>query len=417
MKFLYRLLINAAILIIIMYMMYGYLGDGPSMGFELLGHQLELTNKGVVLGLVVIFFIVIVLLRFLENLWTTPKKLGEWNKTRNKRLSQTKFGDGFLALMKGDWKRAEKQLMAKAQHSEVPFVNYLAAAQAAQEQGKYAKRDEYLALALQKAPNDKLAINMTKARLHQQLGDADKALYALQEVEDQGRKNPQYIAMLVQAYDELDENEKLESLLPQAKKMGALPSNVLVEIQAELDLEKFNDASDKERAWKELAKTSQKDPDFIAAYAEYHMNNNRPDMAEKLIRTALKAEWDESLVNLYGRIKSTNRKKLLRQVDGWLLARPESAELHLAAGRLAIQDRDIERAQQEFELAIKMAGLPEAFEELGLLHESEQDLRKALTLYRTGIASMNGNYSPALPNEGEAEDDAAKEGELMPKDA
>jgi len=361
------------------------------------------------------FFLLYYALRFLVGLFGAPKKVGNWNKARNEESSQKKLGDGFLALMKGDWKRAEKQLMAKTKFSKVPYVNYLAAAQAAQEQGKFGQRDTYLSKALEEAPKEKLAINMTRARLHQQAGNAAQALIALKEVEDQGRKSSQYVAMLVQAYDELNKHEELESLLPQAKKLGALSTSVIAEIQSDIDLDKFNDAENKEEAWKSLAKTSKKDSDFIAAYAEFQIQNNRPDVAEKLIRTTLKTDWDETLVNVYGRIKSTNRKKLLRQVDGWLLARPESAELHLAAGRLAMQDKDLERAQKGFEQAIKIANLPEAFEELGKLHESEQDLRKALALYRTGISSANGR-PPAITSETKVtETEEVKDGELLPK--
>jgi len=395
-------------------------GEGALVIFQLAGYKIELSFLAFIFITLISLVVLYYALRFIIGVFSAPKKVGEWNKSRNQKLSQTKFGDGFLALMKGDWKKAEKQLMSKAQFSEVPFVNYLAAAQAAHEQGKYGNRDTYLDKALDLAPKDKLAIKMTKARLHQKAGHADEALEALLSVKQEGAKNKHYIAMLVQAYDELNNSEKVSELLPLANKMKALPASMLADIQSDLDLEKFNEASDKERAWKELAKTSQKDPDFIAAYADYQMQQNRSDLAEKLIRTALKDDWNETLVNVYGSIQSTNRKKMLRQIDGWLLARPESAELHLAAGKLAMQDKDTERAQQEFEQAIKLASLPEAFEQLGLLYESEQDLRKALTLYRTGIAAVNGNYTPALEEDkskDEGDDSAeAKEGELLPKD-
>jgi len=114
-----------------------------------------------------------------------------------------------------------------------------------------------------------------------------------------------------------------------------------------------------------------------------------------------------------------------------LLARPENAELHLAAGRQSFENKDVSRAEKEFEEAIKLAGLPEAFEELAKLHEGEQDLRKALALYRSGLATANGDHTIALEQLQQLSADAAdpevaensdeskvKEGELIPnKDA
>jgi len=72
------------------------------------------------------------------------------------------------------------------------------------------------------------------------------------------------------------------------------------------------------------------------------------------------------------------RKKLLRQVDGWLLARPESAELHLAAGRLAMQDKDLERAQKGFEQAIKIVYIVREFQVQMVDHQRLHQKLKSL---------------------------------------
>ncbi|MGH1539755.1 MAG: heme biosynthesis HemY N-terminal domain-containing protein [Arenicella sp.] len=358
------------------------------------GYLIEINLLVFALVLIVTVLLLYLVIRLVINLLRAPKKVGDWSERRNEKQSQVKLGDGFLSLMKGDWKRAEKQLMAKAQHSKIPFVNYLAAAQAAQEQGKYQQRDFYLSQASQEAPEDKLAISMTKARLHQQVGQAEGALATLRDVEDQGQRNPQFMAMLAQAYDEVDDFEKLQEILPKARRLGALPEDVINDMQIDIDLDTFNVAKDKDLAWKSLAKTSKQSPEFVKIYADYQIGNNRSDIAEKIIRTTLKNHWSDELVNTYGRINSTQRKKLLRQVEGWLLARPENAELHLALGRLAKLNQNTEQAEEAFEMAIKLGDLPEAYEELGRLYESEQDLRKALTLYRTGLSSSNTKPLP-----------------------
>jgi len=341
----------------------------------------------VLLTLLVLYF----LIRFISRLFRAPKAVNDWNTKRNQDLSQQKLGTGFLALMEGDWKKAEKQLTAKTneKYNKIPVVNYLAAAQAAQEQGKIEARDYYLSQAMQVSPKSQLAVSMTKARLHQQAGQSEQALSTLLSVQKHAKNNPQYFAMLVQAYDEADNFEGLSEVLPVARKLKALPEPMINDIQADLDINTFMKAPDKEAAWKGMSKTSRLDPDFIRVYSEHQLNSNRPDVAEKLIRTTLKKSWDDSLVNVYGRIVSTHRKKLLRNAEGWLLARPENAELNLAVGRLAAQDKNTERAEQAFEEAIKLAQLPEAYEELGKLYEENQDLRKALTLYRSGLHSSN----------------------------
>ena len=54
-----------------------------------------------------------------------------------------------------------------------------------------------------------------------------------------------------------------------------------------------------------------------------------------MIRSTLKHSWSDELVDLYGRLAVEKPAKLLRRVEGWLMARPENAYLNLAAGRLA----------------------------------------------------------------------------------
>ena len=388
-----KFILYCAVILVLGYGLFTFAdySDGGYVKIFLGEYLVEVSFFVFVVGFLMTLFLLYFLIRTVVNLFKTPKRVSNWNNQRNQRVSQNKLGNGFLSLMQGDWKRAEKQLLAKTdtRYNQVPYVNFLAAAQAAQEQGKYEQRDYYLAQAAQQAPKNKLAINMTKARLHQQAGQHDAALTALLEVKDEGKKNQQFTAMLVQAYDHKDDFDSLQEILPQARRIGALPDTVLNDIQADIDIDSFQKASDKEMIWKKLSKTSKQDADFIKVYAEYQLSNGRPDIAEKLIRTTLKKAWDDGLVNTYGRIVSTQHKKLLRNVEGWLLARPENVELYVAAGRLAAQGQDFSRAEKAFEEAIKLSKSPEAYEGLGKLYEENQDLRKALSLYRSGLHTSN----------------------------
>ena len=99
-----------------------------------------------------------------------------WREKKNTKKAQAALGVGYLSLIKGDWLRAEKSLTSQSDHSTIPYVNYLAAAQAAQEQGKISSRDDYLSAAIKAAPKERFAIGLTKARLHQKAGQLDKAL-------------------------------------------------------------------------------------------------------------------------------------------------------------------------------------------------------------------------------------------------
>ena len=349
------------------------------------------------IGLVMVLYFALWLIRVI---WRSPKTVAKWQGKRNHSKAEEQLGAGYLSLIKGDWKKAENLLTSKTQHSRLPYVNYLVAAQAAQQQGRIEQRDEYLSAAYKAAPKERLAIGLTKARLHQQAGQLELALATLQDIETEGKKNPQYTAMLLQAHEENKDWQQAHELLPVARKQKALPDEILEQIDTGIHLNGLKQASKESRqngdssvlsgAWRALPKEQKKMSDNVAVYAQALIDCGEPETAEKIIRTALNNDWSEELVAIYGQLPSDNPAKALRRVEGWLLARPENAQLSLAAGRLAKLAGNKELAIQYLQDAVRLAQLPQAYGLLGEVYESANESGKALQLYRDGIAAAAG---------------------------
>ena len=313
----------------------------------------------------------------------------KWRQKKNTQKAQDALGNGYLSLIKGDWGRAEKSLTTSSNHSTIPYVNYLAAAQAAQEQGKISSRDDYLNAAIKAAPKERFAIGLTKARLHQKAGQLDKALLTLQDIASEGAKNAQYLAMLIQTHEELGNWDQVQSLIPQARKYKALPEELLESMHHQSFVTQLHNSNDKKSAWNKLPKSEKKNTENVAIYTADLINNKQFSDAEKLIRNELKISWSDELVTLYGSISTDKPNKLLRNIEGWLLARPENPELNLAAGRFALADKNNERAIEYFQQAIKFGKLPLAYSLLGSIYENSGDSGKALHLYRSGIQASS----------------------------
>lgn len=345
------------------------------------------------LVIVVLMYVVLYLYRVLRK---SGSLFSHWRQKKSKQTAQAALGSGYLSLIKGDWSRAEKSLTTKCEYSGIPYVNYLAAAQAAQEQGKIISRDEYLNAAYKEAPGERFAIGLTKARLHQKAGQLDQALATLQDIAPEGAKNAQYTAMLMQTYQQMSDWRGMEALLPVARKQKALPESVLVMMLHDVHYHALIEANDKKTAWKNLPNSEKKDSENVAFYATYLMNNAQHDAAEKLIRGALKTDYSDELVSIYGAIESSSPAKLRRNVDGWLLARPESAQLNLAAGRFALAERDIELAKTYLQAAIDHGQLSLAYSLLGEVYENTGQSGEALKLYRSGMLTASKSESDLL---------------------
>ena len=353
------------------------------------GYSIEIKVLGFLLLLIAIVVTLYFSLWLIRTLWSSPKRYNRWRNHKNHELAEQQLGAGYLSLIKGDWHRAESQLLSNPDHSGIPYVNYLAAAQAAQQQGKLEKRDDYLSKAYQAAPQERLAIGLTKANLHQQAGQLEQALATLEDVEEIGKKNAQFTAMMLQTHEQMNDWQQALALLPQARKQKALPDDVLEDIEAQVFLYSIKNASNVEKAWQELPRAQRKQIANIELYTRRLVDNGNVAQAEKIIRSALKNDWSDDLVTTYGKLQSEKPLKLLRKVEGWLMARPENAHLNLAAARLAVAGGQKDQAKGFLQKAISTAQLPEAYSLLGELLEAEDENSKALQLYRSGVKALS----------------------------
>jgi len=346
-------------------------------------------------SVIVLYFII----RVLSLVFRSFSLFTNWRQKKSAQSAQAALGSGYLSLIKGDWVRAEKSLISKSEHSGLAYVNFLAAAQAAQEQGKITARDDYLNAAYKAAPAERFAIGLTKARLHQKAGQLDQALATLQDIKPEGHKNAQYTAMLVQTYEQMNDWQGVEKVLPLARKLKALPVPVLDYMLHNVYAVALSETADKSLAWNRLPKAEKKNPENVALYAAYLLSQDNTSEAEKLIRSTLKSLHSDELVSIYGSIETTSPNKLKRVVDGWLMARPENAQLHLAAGRFALLDNDVEPAITHLQRAIDFGQLSLAYSLLGETYEKTGKSVDALKVYRDGmLAASKADSHKVLDN-------------------
>ncbi len=120
-------------------------------------------------------------------------------------------------------------------------------------------------------------------------------------------------------------------------------------------------------------------------------------------------------------LKADKPAKLLRTAEGWLMARPENAQLNLTAGRLALASKKHDAAKEYLQAAISLDQLPEAYAVLGEVYESMNDSGQALKSYRLGMQALSTpSKALALKSDIYAPPEmiveGAHEGELIPSD-
>jgi HemY protein len=128
---------------------------GIVLGPMLAGHQgyvlIQTDNYNIetsVTGLVIILILGVVVLFAVEwilrRIFRTGAHTRGWFVGRKRRRARKQTEQALLKLAEGDYQQVEKLMSKNADHAEQPVVNYLLAAEAAQQRGDEARANQHL---------------------------------------------------------------------------------------------------------------------------------------------------------------------------------------------------------------------------------------------------------------------------------
>lgn len=341
-----------------------------------------------VVALIVAFYLIG---HFVFRLWNMPREVARWRLLRHTRRAQEGLREGLLHLMEGDWLKAEKRLVSDLRYSDAPLLNHLAAACAAQGQGNYEKRDEYLSHCHRSAPEQALAVGMTQGYLHYNARQYEQALAVLSQLRIQEPTRPQVLKLLADVYRELKDWASLAGLLPDLRRYKAMPQGELEALELEthrqlLILSLPSGSMDVlETAWQFVPKPLRTHPVLTDIYARHLIHQKEMDKAEMLLAGAIRKQWSENLVHLYGKVAASDPRRQLEAAETWLADHGDSAVLLLTLGRLALRNRLKTKARDYLERSAAQGGLPDAYAELGALMEQLGQMDEAREYYRRGL--------------------------------
>ncbi|MBF0257130.1 MAG: heme biosynthesis protein HemY [Gammaproteobacteria bacterium] len=374
-------------------------------GYFLLGYgvwTIEGSLALFVLSVLGLFFIAYGLIRGLAGLWSAPASVRDWRVQRQLRRARLSLTKGLIELAEGNWQAAEKDLLRHAEHSDMPVINYLAAARVAQRQGAEERRDEYLRLAHESLPTADLAVGLIQAELHLSHQQREQALATLNHLNSTAPGQPQVLRLHSQVLLQLKDWPAMVELLPSLRKHKVLESTEFYRLEVQLQrylLEQVAGRGGKgplRHVWENMSRTLQREPELVALYVQLQLAAGSGEEMERLLRDALEQEWDERLVGLYGRLPSAEPLKLLAQGENWLQQRPRDPVLLLALGRLALRGRLWGKARTYLEACIGLTESAEAYRELGSLLEGLDEQEAARNCYRKGLelATQGSSLSP-----------------------
>jgi len=367
------------------------------------GHVLinfmDWTIETSVLVLVLAVMLVWIVVQLLLKMWRLPAETAR--RVREQR-SLAQLEKGLLALTEGDWGTAEKALEKSTSTHGKTTARYLAAAQAADGQNAADRREYYLEQADTGGTKKKFLVELTRARMLVANGARAEALPILKDLHARRRKHPQVLELLARCYRELEDWDELQSLLPALGKSGVLNEDQLAEHKVQIAINRLRtceQAESLEAAWKQLPRLLRKESSVVEIFAQQAGILERSDLAEKVLRSSLKAEWNPALVLRYGDPGSGDVSLRLKQCEKWLQQQPEDPSLHLALGRLCAADELWGKAREHLIKSLELKPSSGGYDSLGQLLERQGELELAMSCFRNALRLNQGK--PAIPLPGD----------------
>lgn len=311
--------------------------------------------------------------------------------------AQKRAASGMVDYLTGDWVEARKKLVRTFEKIEFPLPNYLAAARSSFEMGDEEEAERLLELA-RKNPNSELPVALTRARLQLQAGRYEQALAIIKPIELAQPRLPAVLDLLHQIYLAQNNWRALQELFPSMRKAKVLSAPELQQLETRLAVEQLREAGQQaqqkliaerlpflQAQWSALARSQQKTPAVVYAYAQALANNYHDQEAESLVRKSINSDWYAPLVNLYGRLQVKEVRGQLRMAEGWLKEHSDDPQLLLCLGRLLLRLEQWEGARDYLQRSMKAQPQVETAMELAALMEKFGDHKASADYYRQSL--------------------------------
>lgn len=375
-------------------------------GYVLVAWQQVSVEMSLVLALLVLALAAIVMVTTLElvlGVFGIRVLVRKWLNQRRHQQAQQHLSKGMNFLALQDFKRAEKAFVRSAQLAADNLPAYLSASQAAHQQQAIQRAEDYLVLA--ETPANRLTVQLARIRLWIATGQWETAASSLKILYSHDKKQPVIAELLLEALIKLQAWTDMLELLPSlTKTLSVNEHNPLLKdaYQHSLNwLAQTGNRVDKVATlkrlrdfWATLPGYAQRDADIILSYAQAVVVIGFEEEAEELVRVTLDQQWHNGLVELYGRIRSSQPDLSLQAAQIWLQKRPQSPILLLTLGRLSLQNRQWTEAKAYFEQSLTLHKNTETFAEFVRLLQHLSDPEAGHYM----IAGLNQLVSKPLPN-------------------
>ncbi|KGF32519.1 heme biosynthesis HemY N-terminal domain-containing protein [Oligella urethralis] len=350
-----------------------------------------------VLILVLAFFVAYLILRLISHLLNAPKRFDEWREKRRTRRDLGLLERGWMGWLEGRVDVAEKdfnKLHSKTHSEQRQVLASLAAAKAAHQVNDELKRDEMLALSLEKAvsyPELYDAAATVKAEILLDQRKSDEAIQILEKLNEAHPNQIHIRKLLLRAYKQagrLREVIKEARYLLKKKKIDVNYAENLIETSANTII-----ASPSEMLWEsvyeQLSSEEQSSPAIAISASRRYADRNDYKQVMKVLEKAYETEYNPLILDEYLSVEAKEyQAQRLSKVQKWLENDPENPDLLRAAGHLCLLEQLWGQAERYLTKSLAKKVDPRTHALLGTLYDRLSKPEEALKHWRQGSSAV-----------------------------
>ncbi|KMJ45651.1 protoheme IX biogenesis protein [Xenorhabdus khoisanae] len=374
---------------------------GPLMS----GHQgyvlIQTDSKNIttsITAMVIMFLLLQFLLIFIGWCYRRLKRTSTFTHSwifggykRSRARSQTK--QALLKLAEGDFKQVERLMTRNVDHAEHPVVNYLLAAEAAQQRGDYFRTNQYIERAAEVADKDQLPVDITRVRIQLAQGEIHAARNGVDKLLNYAPRHPEVLRLAEQAYSLSGAYQSLVDILPSIMKIDLHSEEEILKLRQQAYVGLMNQIMAEKGSsglkvwWKEQSRRIRNDIVLQVAMSEHLIECNDHDTAQQIILNGLKQQYDERLLLLIPHLKTSDPEAIQKTLTQQLKQHGATPLLNSTIGQVALRNGEWANAETAFKAALAQrpdahdyAWLADALDRLQKREEAAQTRSKGFML-------------------------------------
>ena len=393
-------------------LLFALLIAGIVVGPIISGHQgyvlIQTDNYNIetsVTGLAIIMILTMVVLFAIEWLFRRIFRTGAhtrgWFVGRKRRRARKQTEQALLKLAEGDYQQVEKLMAKNADHAKQPVVNYLLAAEAAQQRGDEARANQHLERATELAGDDLIPVEIARVRLQLARNENHAARHGIDKLLEITPRHPEVLRLAEQAYTRTGAWNSLLDILPSMAKANVSDEEHRAALEQQawiglMDQTLADRGSDGLREWwKNQNRKTRSQVPLQVAMASLLIESDDHDTAQQIIIDGLKKQYDDRLVMLIPRLKTNNPEQLEKVLRQQIKSVGDRPLLWSTLGQSLMRHGEWQEASIAFRAALKQR--PDAFDyawladTLDRMHQPEE----AALMRRDGLLlTLQNNPQP-----------------------